>query len=271
MAVCLDQPAAVSRVPVTLPFFSQNQELQRGVASASPALSSQPQWTARQAALARACNRLGGIVGRMSALTGVPLPAALAVWYLESSDRILEPNRALIRFEVHHLWAAWGHDNSRVFDSHFQFGGRAGIAGHPWEAHAYRTGDEGAFIPVHDGQQQEYAGLTLAVQLAGEELAVRCISIGGCQLLGCDYDKLGYATSQAMYRAFQTNENAHVLGFFDFCAHEPAPRAGELLTYLGKQDFASFAWFYNGGGEVSAYAARLRSAAADAETVLAAR
>lgn len=271
MAACLTHAVASAPAPagsLIPPFFSQRQDLQQADASAVPALSPHLHWTPRQLALARVYNRLGGLIARLAAITGVPLAAALAVWLVESSGRVLEPDHAIIRFEVHHLWSSWGHDHPAAFDAHFRFGGRAGVAGHCWEGHAYRASDAGTFTPVHDGQAQEYAALQLAMKLAGEEQAVRCISIGGCQLLGCDYDLLGYPTAKAMYDAFQRRENSHVLGFFDFCARQPAAHIGGLLTYLRQQDFASFARFYNGDGETTSYAASLKSAATDAESLL---
>jgi len=215
----------------------------------------------------REYNRLGGLIARIAGITGVPLPVALAIWFLESSGRVLVHNQAIIRFEVHHFWSAWGHANAAAFDAHFRFGGHCGCSGHPWEGHAWRDAD-GPFAPVHSGQSAEYAALRTAMRLAGEEDAVRCLSIGGCQLLCCDYPRLGYASALAMYNAFQASENAQVLGFFDFCAHQPTPRPGELLAWLRDRDFASFAHFYNGGGEVAAYAAKLKAVVADAEALL---
>lgn len=271
MTAASTQPVAEVRAPVTdlaSSCFSQSTTLRDATAAPAPLVSLQAHWNATQCALAREYNRLGGLLARLAALTGVPLAAALAVWLVESSGRALEVNHALIRFEVHHLWSAWGHNHAEAFDAHFRFGGRAGVAGYSWEGHAYRTASDGAFAAVHADQAHEYAALELAIQLAGEELPVRCISMGGCQLMGCDYDLLGYPTAKAMYDAFQANENAHVLGFFDFCAHQPAPHIGGLLTYLRQQDFTSFAHFYNGGGEVAAYATRLKGAAADAQRVL---
>ena len=273
MAACSTQPVTGGTAPVgsivtVTPFFSQREDLRNASPAPAAALSLQPKWTSRLSELAHEYNRLGGLLARLAALTGVPLAAALAVWLVESSGRALAVGHALIRLEVHHLWSAWGYRDAAAFDAHFRFGGRAGVAGHPWEGHAFRAGSDGPFAPVHEGQAQEYAALQLGMQLAGEELAVRCISIGGCQLLGCDYDLLGYPTARDMYDACQGSENAHVLGFFDFCARQPAPHIGGLLTYLRQQDFTSFARFYNGGGEVAAYAAQLKSAAADAELVL---
>ena len=271
MAASLSQPVAQVSQPdenTLSPFFSQRAELLQGNPAAAYPLSQQTHWSSAQSALSRLYDRLGGLFARLADLTGVPLAAALAVWFVESSGRALETGHAIVRFEVHHFWSGWGYKNAAAFDAHFRFGGRGGVAGHPWEGHAYRAATQGEFAPVHIGQLSEYAALQLARQFAGDEAAIRCISIGGCQLLGCDYDLLGYATARAMYDAFQASENAHVLGFFDFCARQPAPHIGGLLTYLRQQDFASFAKFYNGGGDVAAYAARLKDAAEDAEVAL---
>ncbi len=86
--------------------------------------------------------------------------------------------------------------------------------------------------------------------------------------MGSDYRMLGYASAAAMYHAFQSSENAHVLGFFDFCVHDAAPHNGDLLTYLRNQDFAAFAHYYNGGGAVEDYARKLASAAQTATALL---
>jgi hypothetical protein len=126
-----------------------------------------------------------------------------------------------------------------------------------------------AFATVHTGRQDsEYAAFTLASQLGGQETAVRCISIGGCQIMGAAYASLGYGSAVAMFNAFQANENAHVLGFFDFCSHQAAPHPGALLSYLQQGDFSSFARFYNGSGQVDLYAGLLQSATGDTVAVI---
>jgi N-acetylmuramidase len=253
---------------LTSSYFSQRPELRQLVPAANPILSPKPEWTAIQRAIVREYNRLGGLIDRLAQVAEIPISVALAVWFLESSGAVLVPGKALIRFEVHHFWSAWGHNNPSAFDLHFRFGGRAGLKGHPWECHAFRAESEGPFSLVHQGQAHEYAALRLAMQLSGAELAVRCISMGGCQLLGCDYADLGYSSAAAMYDAFQANENAHVLGFFDFCLHQPAPRVGSLAAFLRKQDFASFARYYNGGGEVEEYATKLHTTFEVARAIL---
>ena len=117
-------------------------------------------------------------------------------------------------------------------------------------------------------QNAEYATFNLAAQLAGKEVAARCMSIGDCQIMGSNFSMLGYPSAQAMFDAFQDSENAHILGFFDFCARQPAPHTGGLITALQQGDFTTFARFYNGNLSVPTYSKKLQLGAADAAAVL---
>lgn len=270
MAVCVSEPVEGTRVPSVITssdFCSQKLELQQSAAAASPQLVVDRAWSASQRAIAATYNRLGGLFRRLAALVNVPIAAALAVWFVESSGLPLTPGRAIIRFEVGKFLAVWGRANPASFDAHFQCGGHNGIAGEAWQKHAFRLSDGESFAPVHTRCASEYAALQLAGRLSSPEIALRCASIGGCQILLSNYAMLGYASATGMFDAFQHSENAHVLGFFDFCARQ----AGGLISYLRNRDFAAFALHYNGPGQVQLYAAKLRSAAADAEVVLAAR
>jgi hypothetical protein len=199
-------------------------------------------------------------------LVEVPIPAALAVWFVESSGRAFTPGRAILRFEVGKFLAAWGRANLAGFNAHFQCGGNNGVPGQSWQNQAFRLAEGEPFAPVHANSTSEYAALQLAQKLSSPEVAVRCASIGGCQILMSNYSMLGYASAMNMFDAFQHSENASVLGFFDFCARQ----AGGLFGFLQQGDFAAFALHYNGPGAVEVYAAKLSNAAADAEVVLAA-
>ena len=247
-------------------FYSQTPALQTAAAAAPQPVTVNPGWSPSQRALAATYNRLGGLLGQVANIVNVPVAPALAVWYVESSGVAFTPNQAVIRFEVGHLLTAWGNANPANFDAHFQCGGRNGIPGHSWQNHAFSAAAGGPFIPMHRNQASEYAVLKLASDLAGQEVAVRCISIGGCQIMISNFPMLGYASGLDMYNAFQLSENAHVLGFFDFCARQ----GGGLFGFLQKQppDFASFATQYNGSGQVQVYAGRLQNATDDVNVVL---
>jgi len=254
--------------PVASAFFSQTPDLQHAPTAATPPLAAKPQWSPSQAAIAAAYNRVGGLIGRLAARIHVPPAAVLAVFFVESSGVALKPGQAVIRLEVHHLWSNWGASNAAAFDAHFRFGGHNGVAGKSTQNHAFSVAAGGPFTLVHSSQATEYAAYNLAVQLAGKEVAARCGSIGDCQIMGSNFSMLGYASAQAMFDAFQASENAHILGFFDFCARQPAPHTGGLITALQQGDFATFARFYNGNMNVATYSKKLKLGAADAAAVL---
>lgn len=259
----------MAAIALTTPHLSQAADLRETPAAAFPALPLNPKWPPEQAALARLYNRIGGLFQRLAERLDVPVAAALGVFFVESSGVALQLNRALLRFEVHYFWDNWGHRHPPDFEAQFRFGGHAGVAGQPWQNQAARASPGGAFAPVHDGHQaSEYAAFYRATQLAGLETAARCASLGGCQLMGANFALLGYPTAEAMYAAFQSSESAHVLGFFDFCERQPAPRPGGLIAALRRLDFAAFARHYNGGGQVEDYARRLAAATTNARLVL---
>ena len=189
-------------------FYSQTSALQTAVAAASQPVTVNPGWSPSQRALAATYNRLGGLLGQVANIVNVPVSPALAVWYVESGGVAFTPNQAVIRFEVGRLLSAWGNANPANFDAHFQCGGRNGIPPPSWKNHAFSAAGGGPFVPVHQNQGSEYAALKLASDLAGQEVAVRCISIGGCQIMISNFPMLGYASGLDMYNAFQLSENA---------------------------------------------------------------
>jgi hypothetical protein len=107
-------------------------------------------------------------------------------------------------------------------------------------------------------QAQEYDVLALARGLAGDEVALRCISIGGPQIMGFNFAALGYRSAGELYDAFQASEEAQVRGFLAFCERRGLP--GQLLGAIRNHNWPTFARLYNGDGNVPTYAALLSSA-----------
>lgn len=201
--------------------------------------------------------RLGGLLEVLAKKTGVDIATVVGVWLVESGGRPFVPKHACLRFEVHHLYELWGKRNRQQFDAHFRFGGHNLQTGRAWENQEFRAEDTGAFSAVHHNQNSEYAALTLAQILAGDEVALSCASIGGAQILMASYSWLGYESARQMYDSFQESERSHLLGFFDFCRAKPAPHTGDLIHYLRGREWANFAKFYNGPGQIHEYAQRV--------------
>lgn len=242
-------------------FLAHDPRLQRLPMPPATPIAIDSRWPRDRQALGRSYNRLGGLMSAVAGQLGIDVAAVLAVWRVESGGREHTVGRAVIRFENHYLWDRWGQKNPARYDQHFRHGGRAGVSGRRWEGHQFRESPTGAWETVHTGKQEaEYRVLQLASRLAGEETALRCISMGGPQIMGASHAEIGYPTARAMYQAFQASERAHVLGFFDFCRSKSAPRKGDLVLHLRARDWNRVAQYYNGPGQVETYGTLLRRA-----------
>ena len=223
-----------------------------------------PGWPLKRQSLANVYNRVGGLIERLANEQGVSVPAVLAVWFVESSGRDHTPGRAVIRFENHVLFDLWGRDNAALYDQHFRHGGRAPQFGPgcdaSWRCHEYRRGPTEGFDECHCDQAQEYDVLDVATSVAGAEIARRCISMGGPQIMGFNHARIGYTSASEMYEAFQGAEGTHVRGFFAFAG-------GGGIAALRRFDWRTFALGYNGSGQADLYAGLIQEAFAEAEAL----
>ena len=178
----------------------------------------------------------------------------VAVWQVESGGMAFVEDHPVLRFENHKFFEHWGRRDTAMFDRHFQFGGRNGIAGKPWTNQKWRADPSGDWRVFHGDQAREYEVFDLARSLAGDEPACLSASFGGPQILGQNFAKLGYASAAALFGAFKQSERWHVCGFFDFC------RADGLIGPIQAQDWVSFAAGYNGGGQAESYGANIKAA-----------
>lgn len=214
-------------------------------------------WPQARRDLAGAYNRLGGLMQALASRTGGDVGGVLAVWQVETAGRSHTPGRAIIRFENHVFWDQWGKSNAAVFDQHYTYGGHNGVSGNRWENHKFREKTSAAFETSHPSKNQqdaEYRAFRLAISLAGNEPAIKSISLGGPQVMGFNYKLLGYASAKDLYDNFQANERWHVLGFFDFC------KSNKILGPLGNHAWVDFAKVYNGSGNATVYGAKLKAA-----------
>ena len=188
-----------------------------------------------------------GLLAVLAAQAGIAVEAALAVWSVESGPFDFLPGRPVLRFEAHKFWIYWGKDNAEAFDRHFQFGGRAGVAGSSWSNQKYSVHGEGHWEAFHGDQYTEYLAFDLAALLGGIEAACLASSFGGPQIMGFNHGHLGYENAAVLFRAFGGDERWQVCGFFDFC------EAHGILEALRQQDWLKFAAVYNGPGQAAAY------------------
>ncbi|MCP4605978.1 MAG: N-acetylmuramidase family protein [Proteobacteria bacterium] len=226
----------------------------------------EPGWSGDKKLLGQTFNRLGGLIVQLAGELNVHPAGVLAVWMVESSGHRHVENQVLIRFENHHLFRYWGEKHPGAFNSHYQFGDHNNTPGPKWKNHKYRVGTSGPFRSFHGKQAQEYKVLELATKHASEEIAIKCISMGGPQILGSHYRRLGYASPKEMFDAFQANERAHVLGFFDYCNGDPPN--GAMIKRLSKKKWIDFAMGYNGKGKAEKYGSKIKNAFKTGKSIL---
>ncbi len=241
-------------------YFKDSPRLQSVPLPPSRPITVVPTWPSIRRMLASTYNRLGGLMQAVANEARIEVQAALGVWQVESGGRTHTVGRAIIRFENHLLYRLWGKNNQAIYNRHFQHGGHMGVPGSPWQNHKFRENTTEPLRSFHGNQDLEYRVLALATRLAGEEPALKSISIGGPQILTSNYSLIGYSSPREMSDAFQASERAHVLGFFDFCRHRAAPSKGDLLKYLRNYDWSSFARYYNGPGQVEKYGGLIQNA-----------
>ena len=202
--------------------------------------------------VARTYNVIGGLVDRLSAVTGVETLAALAVWMVESGGRPFTQGKPVMRFENHIFWGRWGSDNAAIFDAHFVFGGH-GADGKPWEGHKWREKATDDWASFHGDQAKEYDTYHFARTLSGVELAAQSASWGGTQVMGFNHALVGYDSAFDMVNAFARDLRWQVLGFFDFC------KSSNLVDEIKDHDWVDFGNGYNGAGGGAVYGPKLKA------------
>lgn len=260
-------PTGAQPVPGSSRYFKDSAPLRAAPLPPGSPVPISADWPSVRRALAATYNRLGGLMGVLATEVSIPVAAVLAVWHVESGGRRHQPGRAIIRFENHLLFDQWGRKNAETYDRHFRHGGRSGETGERWQNHKFREDPAQPFMTLHVryGQDREYRALSLAIRLAGRDTGLRCISIGGPQILVRNHRYLGYRTPHDMYAAFQASERWHVLGFFDFCrTNRTKDCPGGLLKPLREMAWRVFARCYNGAGQVDRYGGHIKSAFEDA-------
>lgn len=192
---------------------------------------------------ARIWNKYGGVLEPLSARIGIDKGVAVAVIAVESGGSGMGPDgRMIIRFENHLFWSYWGKNNVAAYNQYFVFDQTTS-----WKGHQYRSQPNGPWLDVHQNQSSEWATFNLASTIDATA-AKKSISMGLTQILGSNFGAIGYASPDAMFAAFATNEKFQLLGFFNFVKNDQ-----RQITALRNRDYVGFARIYNGPGQPDVY------------------
>jgi hypothetical protein len=198
--------------------------------------------------LARVWNRYGAALIAEAQRLQVDPTFAAALLALESGGNGFDPGgRMVIRFENHIFYHYWGQHNQAQFFAHFAFD-----SGATWKGHRWRPDPNGPWQECHlDDQNVEWQVFNFARQL-DETAAILSISMGLAQIMGFNHQAVGFANVQSMFQALSSSIAEQITAFFRFVESKRAVGA------MRAEDYPAFARDYNGGGQVDAYAAKLR-------------
>jgi hypothetical protein len=226
-----------------------------GVPIPAPAerkLTASPSQSGSYRLVADIWNRYGGILAVLSGVLGIEAGVAVATLGVESGGQAFGPDgRTLIRFENHLFYNYWGKNNLEKFNKFFTFNSSQRWVGHKW-----RSSAKGAWIEFHGNQSREWDVFNFARAL-DETAAMLSISMGAPQIMGFNYNVIGYASVQDMFAAFARSDRDQVIGFFDFI-QGVLPNAGAIKVLQAK-NFLQFATIYNGSGQAPTYAGLISS------------
>lgn len=200
--------------------------------------------------MAEIYNEKGAYIEEIAQNLGIDAATAAAVLKVESGGEAFGPSgQMIIRFENHVFYKRWGKQNQATFSTHFKYSSWRG------NTHFFRETDTVPWQSFHDNQSSEWRVFEFARAL-DEEAAIKSISMGAGQVMGGNYQKLGYASALEMFDHMSGGVRPQLDDMFTFIKRNP-----RCLQALQNNDYVRFARYYNGGGQVNAYGGRIRDAA----------
>ncbi|CAN5570267.1 hypothetical protein BH10CHL1_BH10CHL1_49170 [soil metagenome] len=192
-------------------------------------------------------NHFGVLIQEQAAQLGIDPAVAVAVLVAESAGEAFGADgRIIIRFENHIFYEYWGRTHEELFRQHFAFNPAQGVQGQFWRPDA-----NAGWLPCHVDQQGEWQVFEFARAL-DEQAALCSISMGAPQVMGFNYQMIGYATVHEMFHAFQADVRNQLASLFRFI------QVNGLADVIRNQDFPTFARIYNGPGQAAYYANLIR-------------
>jgi len=202
--------------------------------------------------VAQAWNRYGSLLAAVADALQLDLTTVVAL--APDAHAFTSDSRLHIRFEVDVFFDRWGSGHPDAFKEYFAFD-----ATRPGRGHAWRPSPRVGWLPVHKSQTAEWAAFAQARGLDGAD-AFESVRIGLPQIMGFNYDLLGYSSAQSMFQAFAASDRSQLLSWFDLIAGPDAD--SREIRALRAGNLEGFAALHFGCAEAAPQARRLREAVA---------
>jgi hypothetical protein len=186
-------------------------------------------------------NTYGNWITTTAETMGIPRAALAAVVKLESRGSGFSSrngDRVTIRFENHVFWSRWGKCHSTQYDMHFDFD-----SNHKTRHKINGITSEEGWIPFpHTSQAQDWEVFNFARHL-NEDAAIMSTSFGAGQVMGFNYEKVGYNTPVEFFTAVSTSLEAHLRAMAEYIRNTEACFDAVQTVPI---DFIAFGVGYNG-------------------------
>lgn len=200
--------------------------------------------------MANIYNEYGKYIYQKGSELGISPSAAAAVIYVESSGSGFGTDgRMTIRFEACTFYDLWGKENAAEFSKYFQ-------CNKPNDK--FRTTPTDEFRDYHGNHFKEWEAFELAQNL-DEDSALKSISMGLAQIMGFNYDKIGYPSVKEMYDKMSQNVKSQLDALFSALSYRDG-KGTSCLDGLKSSDYVAFARCYNAAGQDERYASEIESA-----------
>jgi N-acetylmuramidase len=200
--------------------------------------------------MANIYNEYGKYIHQKASEIGISPSAAAAVLYVESGGSGFGTDgRMTIRFEACTFYDIWGKEHDEEFSTYFQ-------CNKPNDK--FRTMPTDQFRNYHNSHLKEWEAFELARNL-DEDSAIKSISMGLAQIMGFNYDKIGYASVIEMYNNMSDSIKSQLDAFFSYITYRDS-RGISCLDSLKSNNYVAFAGCYNAAGQDNRYGSEISKA-----------
>ena len=200
--------------------------------------------------MANIYNEYGKYIYQKASQIGISPSTASAVLSVESAGSGFGTDgRMTIRFEACTFYDIWGKEHVEEFSKYFQ-------CNKPNDK--FRTTPTEQFRNYHDSHFKEWEAFELARDL-DEDSAIKSISMGLGQIMGFNYDEIGYASVKEMFKSMTDSIKSQLDAFFSALSYRDSG-GKSCLDGLKSNNFIAFAGCYNAAGQDELYASKISKA-----------
>ena len=201
--------------------------------------------------MAEIYNSYGKYLSQKASQLGISPATAAAVLFVESRGSAFGPDgRMTIRFEACAFYDIWGNKHPKEFSNYFK-------CERPNDK--FRPSSKDQFADYHGDHLKEWRVFEFARNL-DEEAAMKSISMGLAQIMGFNYDKVGYRSVKEMFDSMSSGAKPQLDAFFLGLSNKNNNSGKPCLDALKTNNYVAFAGCYNAAGQDYLYGSQITKA-----------